>query len=185
MEKIDFNSGGFTGFSNGEDLLLDTGIVLAYLNSYDSWHNTVKNFFDTEITGKDLSLYLYVTQNIVNEITHLVGKPVEKYLRKYPSVTLSPSQIQRIETSTIDVLEHMIEVDLLNVLGGNKQAVLNQISLYKALGASDAANVALANEFGLNLLTVDGRLASNMEANKSSLPNIEKVYFTTGTHRSY
>ena len=49
MEKIDFSSNDFEGFSDGEDILVDTGVLLAYLNDYDSWSNIVKELFNTHI----------------------------------------------------------------------------------------------------------------------------------------
>lgn len=36
MEKINFSDENFCGFSDGEDILVDTGVLLAYLNSYFS-----------------------------------------------------------------------------------------------------------------------------------------------------
>ena len=39
MELINFNSENFKGFPEGEEVLVDTGIILAYLNEYDTWHN--------------------------------------------------------------------------------------------------------------------------------------------------
>jgi predicted nucleic acid-binding protein len=45
MEIVDFND-NFKGFESGEDILVDTGILFALLNSYDAWHQTVNNLFD-------------------------------------------------------------------------------------------------------------------------------------------
>lgn len=36
MVKIDFSDKAFVGFINEEDILVDTGVLLAYLNDYDA-----------------------------------------------------------------------------------------------------------------------------------------------------
>ena len=45
MRFFDFND-NFKGFEDREEILVDTNILLAYLNSYDAWHNTVSRLFD-------------------------------------------------------------------------------------------------------------------------------------------
>ena len=61
MEKIDFSADDFYGFSDGEDILVDTGIILAYLNSYDAWSEVVTELFDKHILAEDMdkTLFLY------------------------------------------------------------------------------------------------------------------------------
>lgn len=64
MEKIDFNSKYFKGFEKDEKILLDTGIILALANEYDSWHGTVKDLFDKYILTENQSFFsLYKSYN--------------------------------------------------------------------------------------------------------------------------
>ena len=69
MIKTDFNSPDFKGLVEHEDILLDTGVILAFLNKYDAWHKTVAELFDKHIIGNDTAIFLYVNPTLVNEVT--------------------------------------------------------------------------------------------------------------------
>lgn len=80
MRIIDFNHPEFQGFSEGEDILIDTGVWLAFYNQYDAYHSTVKRLFDKHVLHNEKNLFLYINPTIVNEITHLASTPLKKYL---------------------------------------------------------------------------------------------------------
>lgn len=61
MEKLDFSAEGFPGFSDGEDILVDTGVLLAYLNSYDAWSQVVTALFDEHILAEHSDKTLFYT----------------------------------------------------------------------------------------------------------------------------
>lgn len=182
VKIIDFNSKDFTGFKDNEEILLDTGIILAYLSQYDEWNKTVINLFDKHIINNDKALFLFVNPCAINEVTFLIDKPLRKYLKKNPHVKMSDDDIIKRENNTVDALKTLIDEEILIVLDGDKSSVLKQIELYKELGSADAVNASLANEFGMNFLTLDNKLAHNMKSNEEKLPNVQSVYYTTGKH---
>ncbi|MCY8115393.1 hypothetical protein MOC26_01725 [Bacillus spizizenii] len=190
MIKTDFNN-GFKGFADNEKILLDTCVILALANEYDAWHNTVSNFFWNSILNDDddddnsKALFLFVNPMILSELTHLAGRPLDNYAKKHPKEDLTKINAKKVIDNTVGDIKKLIENDVFLVVDGNKETVKKQIQLYKSLGPTDAANVAIANEHGLNFLTVDVRLANNMIRNQKRLPNIETVYTTTPKHRTY
>ena len=76
MVKIDFSSNDFLGFSDNEDILVDTGILLAYLNNYDAWSHVVTDLFNNHILSEDSdkTLFLYINPCVLNEIMNLTDK---------------------------------------------------------------------------------------------------------------
>lgn len=42
MKIIDFNNKGFSGFEENEDILIDTGVLLAYYNEFDAYYTTIQ-----------------------------------------------------------------------------------------------------------------------------------------------
>lgn len=189
MIKIDFNR-NFRGFSNEEKILLDTGIILALANEYDAWHNTVNNLFETHILSDEddensKAIFLFVNPLIINEVTHLAGRPLESYRRKKPKEDFSNINPEKVVDETISNIEELIDNEVFLVIDGNREAVMEQFKLYKDLGSADAANVAIANQHSLNFLTVDSRLAENIYLKRNQLTNIHKVYTTSGKYRTY
>lgn len=185
MDLIDFNSENFNGFTEGEEILIDTGVLLGFLNTYDDWHDTVSNLFSKEIIGNDKTLFLCVNPNLVNEVQHIANNSVIKdYLRNHPEERskISKDEINKISSDIKDSIKELIEEEVLLVLDGDKQSVLKQLELGDKLGAADALNASIANEYGINLLTVDTKLVRNIDTCKDKLPNLPKVYYTTSEH---
>jgi len=184
MEIIDFNR-NFQGFYDSEDILLDTGVILALLNQYDAWHTTVKNLFNNFVFNSTLNLSLYIHPGIVNEVTHLSGKPLEQYMAKHQNLLFSQSDIENITTDTLQKIRDFIEQDILIVLESTKQTLLKQIDYCRYFGALDSLTVAMTDEYGISLLTVDNRLVNNIAAKTIEFKNIVRVYHTTPAYRSY
>lgn len=182
METIDFNSNLFKGFEEKEEILLDTGVILAYLNKYDSWNETVTNLFNNHILDNDSSVFLFVNPCIINEVTFLSGKPVEQYLKNNRQIQISQQEQEYSKTNTLESLKILIDNEILLVLDGDKNSVIKQIDLSEKLGSADAVNAALVNEYGINFLTVDNKLVSNMVSCKDQLQDVKKVYYTTPEH---
>lgn len=122
---------------------------------------------------------------ILSELTHLAGRPLDNYAKKHPKEDLTKINAKMVIDNTVGDIKKLIENDVFLVVDGNKETVKKQIQLYKSLYSTDVANVAIANEHGLNFLTVDVRLANNMIRNQKKLPNIKTVYTTTPKHRTY
>lgn len=186
MRKIDFND-DFTGFEDKEDILVDTGILLALLNEYDTWNSTVKNLFDNHVFNNDNVLFLYINPCIQNELTNLIsnGKPIEWYKKQHPDFRITQEEMDEIEKNSIEAIKFLIENEILLILDSNKESAVQQLKLYKELGAADAVNVSIVNEYGISLLTVDNRLINNIEKNIDKLENIHNLYYTTPVYKSY
>lgn len=184
MEKIDFNDRSFLGFGVGEDILLDTCILLSLFSERDPWHNTVLNLFNTHIFPDDKVVLLYTNPLIVNEVLHLSTKGLENYA-KHHNIKFKKKDIDDARTFAQDMMTVFIDEGILKVLDGDESSVAKQIQLSAKFGAADAGNVSVANLYGTNFMTIDNKLVKNIEANSSQLPNIEKVYYTTPVHKSY
>jgi predicted nucleic acid-binding protein len=184
MIRIDFNDASFKGFEDGEDVLLDTGLILAFLNKYDSWHKTVAALFDTHIIGNDNAIFLYVNPTLVNEVTFLSKKPMEQYSRA-KGINFTDADYTQTKRDTVAGLRKLIEDEVIIVLEGNKNSVLKQLSICEMLGDADAVYASIANEYGISFLTVDGRLVNNLFSIQDELPDIRNVYYTTSKHREY
>lgn len=185
MEIINFNSEDFKGFEDKEEILLDTGVILGYLNKYDTWHGTIEKLFNNHIFSNDKTVFLCVNPCIINEVTYLSEKPLEQYRKKHPVEIISAAEVSKVEGQTMTTLKTLIEQEVFIVLDGDKNSVLKQIELYKKLGSADAVNASLANECRMNFLTVDGRLANNMKQVEEQLKDIPKVYYTTSEYKDY
>jgi predicted nucleic acid-binding protein len=189
MEKIDFSSEEFVGFSDGEDVLVDTGILLAYLNRYDSWNNVVKELFDKHILPEDSdkTLFLYINPCVLNEVMHLtnINKCITQYLEKHKSETITEEEIALVEQKTVGALKILIENDVLIPLEAGKETYLRQMDTYKQLGSADSFNASLANDYGISFLTVDNKLVQNIENNISNFPTLGNVYYAPPEKRSY
>jgi len=186
MEIIDFNR-DFSGFLDGEDILLDTGILLAYLNKYDSWSTTVSKLFTEYILNNNNELYLYINIAILNEITNLIGKnkAIQEYMNKHENHGITDEEIIRVEKDSIEQLKILLENDVIQYLDMTKESYLTQLELYKSLGAADAINASIANEHGISFLTVDNRLVNNIYRNKDKLNNISNLYYTSPEYKDY
>ena len=184
MQIIDFNR-NFQGFYDNEDILLDTGVILALLNQYDAWHSTIKNLFDNFVFNSPVELSLYIHPGIVNEVTHLAGKPLDQYIAKHPQLSFSQSDIEIITTNTLQKIRDFIEQDIFIVLESTKQTLLKQIIHSKYFGAMDSMTVAMADAYGISLLTVDNKLVNNIAAKSDEFRDITRIYHTTPAHRSY
>lgn len=189
MEKIDFSSSDFAVFSDGEDILVDTGILLAYLNSYDAWSEVVTKLFDDYILSEDLdkTLFLYINPCVLNEIMNLTGKnkTLEYYMRKHKSESITDEEIAEVEKKTVDALRILIENEILIPLEANKETYLRQMNTYKELGSADSFNASLANDYGISFLTVDNKLVKNIEKNIFNFPDLGKVYYAPPEKQSY
>lgn len=187
MQKINFNETSFSGFANGEDILLDTGIILAYLSTHDTWHSTVKNLFNNHIFNNNNAIFLYINPCVLNEVIHLTSnqKSISTYLEKHPEITLTDEQKDEIERNTVEALKILVDNEILIPLDGDKNTYLKQMETYKTLGSADAFNASLASEYGISFLTVDNKLVNNIENNISYFDGINQLYYTTGKYKEY
>lgn len=189
MEKIDFSASNFGGFSDGEDILVDTGILLAYLNSYDAWSKVVTELFDNHILQEesDKTLFLYINPCVLNEIMNLTAKnqSIAYYMRKHKSVNITKEEILMVEKKTADALRILIDNEILIPLEANKETYLRQMNTYKELGSADSFNVSLANDYGISFLTVDNKLVAHIEENIDNFQDLDKVYYAPPEKQSY
>ncbi len=186
MTIINFND-NFSGFEDGEDIFLDTGVLLAYLNKYDCWSTTINTLFIKYILETDNELHLYISAAILNEITNLLGKskPTKEYMKKHPDHSITDEEIVRVEKEAIEQLRILIENDVIEFLNIGKEAYLKQLELYKTFGAADAINALIANEHGISFLTVDNKLMENLKKNTDKIKNIHNLYYTTPEYTDY
>ncbi|BFT69314.1 PIN domain-containing protein [Paenibacillus sp. P36] len=185
MVIVDFNNPHeFQGFDQGEDILVDTGILLALASSHDPWHETVKELFDNYIFPEGELILLYTNPLVVNEVLHLSTRSLKNFTERF-GIMFSDADRHDLEAFIENMLTIFIEEGILKVLEGDKDSVLHQIKLKKHLGSADAANVSLANLYGTNFLTLDNILKNNMVKAENFLPNIKKIYYTTPLHMSY
>jgi len=187
MQKINFNDRSFNGFLEKEDILLDTGVLIAYLSEHDTWHTTVKTLFENHIFNNDNAIFLYINPCVLNEITHLTThrKTINNYLEKHPEIVLTDKQKDEIEKNTLSSLKILIDNDILIPLDGDKDTYLKQVETCKALGSADAFNASLASEFGISFLTVDNKLVYNIESNIAYFKDMNNLYYTTAKHKDY
>ena len=113
------------------------------------------------------------------------SKLIKFYDEKYPQLAITKEDVEQIETSSVLALEKLLENEVLIVLNSNKESLLQQLKLFKELGAADAINVTLANEYGISFLTLDNRLVNNIQKNSDKLSNIQNVYYTIPIYRTY
>ena len=184
MTRIDFNSSTFKGFEDKEDILLDTGIILAFLNSKDAWHKTVSELFSNHIIDNDNVIFLYVNPTSVNEVTFLSDKPLQRYAER-TGLNITNEDILKSGKDTVEGLKKLIDSEIVFILEGNKESVLKQLSIYEKLGDADAVYASIANEYGISFLTVDNRLVNNMFSIHNELNQIKNVYYTVPTYREY
>lgn len=92
MQIIDFND-NFKGFEESEDILVDTGILLALFNKYDGWFTTVNELFENHIINNENAIFLYVNPCIINETTYLAKKPFKNYLKLHSNETFTQKDI--------------------------------------------------------------------------------------------
>ncbi len=184
MIKIDFNK-DFGGFQQNEDLLVDTGIILALLNEYDAWHTTVKDLFSHHILNSDNDIYLYIHAGIINEVTHLSSKPLKQYMNKHSELGFSSDDIENTTKATLFGMKEMLDKDYLLLLESNKDVLLNQIKYSQYFGSMDALTASVANEYGISILTLDRRFTDHIVNIQQDFSNIPIVYYTIPRHRDY
>lgn len=184
MEKIDFNNNSFTGFEQGEDILVDTSVLLALIADYDPWHNTVLELFNNHIFPDESVVLLYTNPLIVNEVLYLSNRSLARFIERF-DVEYTEEQKKDAQNFVENILTVFIEEKILNVLGGDQDSIIQQIKHSDYLGAADASNVSIANLYGTSFLTTDNKLANNIELLCEEFSNIDKVYYTTAKHKSY
>jgi predicted nucleic acid-binding protein len=184
MNKVDFNDECFSGFEDNEDVLLDTSVILAFLNRYDSWHETVAKLFEEYIIESVNTVFLYVNPTLINEVTYLSGKPIMQYARAN-DLNVAANDVLQSKRATVKDLRKLIEDEIVIILEGNKESVLKQIDIHERVGDADAVYVSLANEYGISFLTVDNKLVNNLFAISDELKQIRNVYYTNSSHREY
>lgn len=187
MKIIDFNHPSFTGFEPGEDILIDTGIILGYYNKYDAYYTTVTKLFEDHILNNDNNMFLYINPTVINEINHLAKTPLKQYLKSFPheSRNFTTSDKDVLTNNIVKGVKELIENEVLLILDGDKESALKQIDLSDSLGAVDAVNASIANLYGTSFLTVDRALTNNIFSKQTELPNIKTVYYTSGRNRDY
>jgi predicted nucleic acid-binding protein len=185
MEKIDFND-NFAGFIKGEDILVDTGVLFAYLNRYDSWYLTVSNLFTSHVFGKNDSVLLYINPCIQTEFTSLLdsNKLFEKLSRKYPEKDIRFDEVERLEYKSIEIIKELINKEILIVIEHDKEMLLRQLELYKEFGSVDAANISMANALGISFLTVDFKLANKISDKSTEFTGLRNLYYTNPSYQT-
>lgn len=184
MIKIDFNHEQFLGFNHGEDILVDTSILLALSSDHDPWHETVKELFEKYIFPDETLVLLYTNPIIINETIHLASRTLRNFTNRF-GVNFNETDEFNLIEYTKDMLSAFIDNGVLQVLDADKDSILQQIKFSSTFGAADAGNISIANLYGTNFLTVDGRLVRNVFENAISFPNIQKLYYTQAYHRTY
>jgi len=186
MDRIDFNE-NFKGFEDKEDILIDTGILLALINEYDTWHETVRKLFENHVFNNDNIICMFINPCIQNEFTNLVdqSKPLEWYQKSHPEFKITQAEKDEIENKSIEAFRILIENKILIILDSNKESAIKQLTLYKQLGAADAVNISIVNEYGISFLTIDNRLVNNILRNISKLEDIHNIYYTSPKHKTY
>lgn len=182
MNLIDFNH--FSGFEMIEDIFVDTGIILAFLNKFDTWHPTVNNLFTNHILNNSNEITLYTHSGIVNEVTHLAEKPLDQYMKAF-NFGLSENDIIETSKNAINGLSQMIQQNYLEVLVSNKASLLQQAKYSRYFGSTDSLIVSILQEYGISLLTVDNRLARKIQAKSAEFSNIKNLYVTDSSHMNY
>lgn len=181
MKRIDFSADDFAGFSDNEDILVDIGVLLAYLNNYDAWSEVVTELFNQYILAEDSdkTLFLYINPCVLNEIMYLTGdnRSIKHYMQKHKSETITDEDIAEVEKRTVNALRILIENEILIPLEANKETYLRQMNTYKELGSADSFNASLANDYGISFLTVDNKLVDHIEENISNFPDLGNVYY--------
>lgn len=179
MELVDFNA-NFAGFPNEEDILVDSGVLFALLNSYDSWHQTISNLFDVHVYNNPNTLFLYINPCIQTEVTHL--STVEKLVDKH--VNFNAAELELLNQKISNNIKILIENEVLLILNVNKDALIRQLATYNIFGSVDALNLSMANDYGINFLTVDNRLVQKAHDNSHLFPDIPKIYHTHNKHQT-
>lgn len=182
MNLINFNN--FSGFEQSEDIFVDTGILLAFLNEFDAWHTTVKNLFSNYILNTSNEITLYTHSGIINEVTHLADKPLEQCMKAY-GFGLSESDIIQTTAQAIAGMYQMIEREYLEILVSNKASLLMQIKYARHFGSTDSLIVSILQEYGISLLTVDFRLANKIKDKSTEFNNIRNIYVTDSSYMDY
>lgn len=182
MNLIDFNK--FSGFEQSEDIFVDTGVLLAFLNKFDAWHTTVSNLFNNYILNNSNEITLYTHSGVINEVTHLAEKPLDQYMKAY-DFGLSNADIIETAQNAINGLKLMIEQDYLEILESSKISILQQLNYSKLFGSTDSLIVSIVQEYGISLLTVDYRLATKIQTNHSAFGNINNIYVTNSSYMDY
>lgn len=184
MNLIDFNK-EFSGFEHNEDILIDTNILFALLNEFDTWHITVQNLFNNYIFNEDSNVALYIHSGMINEVMYLSLSTLKDYIAKYPNETINEDIISNTKKAVQQGARDFIDFDFLNLLTCNKPSVLRQIDYSDYFGSMDSLVVSLAEEYGISLLTVDSRLKNNIVNRINEFSNINNIYYTPPRNKSY
>lgn len=184
MNLIDFNK-NFSGFNKYEDIIIDTNILFALLNEFDTWHVTVKKLFDDYIFNEDSNVTLYIHSGIINEVMYLSLDSLRDYIYKHPLENISPSIIENTKKAIQQGTKDFIDFDFLNLISGNKPSVLRQVDYSEYFGAMDSLVVSLVEEYGVSLLTVDFNLKNNIANKVNEFKNIQNVYYTAPRNKTF
>lgn len=182
MNLIDFND--FLGFEPSEDIFIDTGVLLAFLNKHDAWHPTVRDLFDKYILNNDNEITLYTHSGIINEVTHLANKPLEQYMEAF-NFGLSEAEIIETAENTITGLTLMLENNYLETLVSSQTSLVIQTKYSRYFGSTDSLVVSILQEYGISFLTVDYKLARKIQDKSSEFNNIRNVYVTKSSYMDY
>lgn len=182
MRLINFNH--FSGFEHSEDIFVDTGILLAFLNEYDPWYPTVSKLFNDHILNNPNEINLYTHAAVISEVAHLAEKPLDQYMRAFNFHFCDLDVVETAER-VIEGLDRMIELDHLEILESNKGSMLHQIKYSRQLGSTDALIASVVQEYGISLLTVDSKLANRIKRIPTGFYNVNNVYFTNSIYMDY
>ena len=182
MRLIDFNR--FSGFEHSEDIFVDTGILLAFLNEYDPWYPTVSKLFNDHILNNTNEINLYTHAVVISEVAHLAEKPLDQYMRAF-KFRFCDSDVAETAERIIEGLNRMVELDHLEILESNKGSMLHQIKYSRQLGSTDALIASVVQEYGISLLTVDSKLANRIKRTPGGFYHVNNIYFTTSIYMDY
>lgn len=183
MQRINFNR-NFLGFKTNEDIFLDTCIVLALLNKYDSWYPTVQNLFSTHVIQSANEPTFYVHSGIITEVTKIADKPLDKYMKAF-NFGLSQDDIDEAIDMTLSGITELLENEIINLLDINSTIMKRQVKYSRYFDATDSLTVSLLEEYSIGLLTVDSALIRNIAQKSTDFPHIGNLYYTTSNHRAY
>ncbi|WP_088189500.1 PIN domain-containing protein [Desulfosporosinus sp. FKA] len=182
MRLINFNR--FHGFEPSEDIFVDTGVLLGFLNEFDAWHSTVNKLFTNHILNNSNEIIFYTHSGVVNEISHLAEKPLKQFIEAF-KCGISEEDIIKTAEKTIEGLAEMIEQDYLEILESNKTSTLQQIKYSRKFGSIDSMIASIVQEYGISLLTVDQKLARKIQSESSAFSNIRNIYYTDSSYTDY
>lgn len=139
------------------DLLVDTGILVAWFDKKDCWHDAVSDFFNRYVIEAEFAPTFYVTPDIINEYLH-------RSFKNYQTRSKKPITLD-IRQRFSNTIRELIQSHALEFIDLTHRAVLDAIDRWgrSSYGAKDAFHISCQHDWGMDLITVDHRLMEDME----------------------